>query len=254
MRLVPTWAWAALALLLVTALPAAAVSPVPVIIGPSRDGVLHDLQRVVDRYFGPGRIDVRTGYIGARAGDPDPWMWSTVPGKAVVMTLLEKKYSCGTIGWYGEKGTVPLIDSFDDGLVMERSRLRSAPVTLRLPSTVKRFGFYVAREAGGTSIDGDAEPYTYFSNRMLNAAGSTATKAGHAPWDGDAQMLVYDLSRLVAPDTWLVACEYSNTSRTIGTGDGESDNDYSDILFIVSGVGVTPTQTSTFGRLKALYR
>jgi len=89
---------------------------------------------------------------------------------------------------------------------------------------------------------------------MLNAAGSTATKAGHAPWDGDAQMLVYDLSRLVAPDTWLVACEYSNTSRTIGTGDGESDNDYSDILFIVSGVGVTPTQTSTFGRLKALFR
>ena len=79
MRLVPLRAWAAFALLLVTALPAVAAAPVSVSIGPSRDGVLHDLQRVVDRYFGPGRIDVRTGYIGARAGDPDPWMWTTVP-------------------------------------------------------------------------------------------------------------------------------------------------------------------------------
>jgi len=125
---------------------------------------------------------------------------------------------------------------------------------VRLPTTVRRFGFYVAREAGGAGIDGDSDGHTYFSNRVLNDAGSTTAKASHAPWDGDVQMLVYDLSRLVAPDTWLVACEYSNTSRTIGVGDGESDNDYSDILFMVSGVGVTPTQTSTFGRLKALYR
>jgi len=254
MRLVPHRSWAALALLLVTTLPATAASPVPVAIGRSRDGTLWDLQRIVDRAFGVGRIDVRTGYIGARAGDPDPWMWSTVPGKVVMVTLLEKKYSTGTIGWYGEKGAVPLIDGLDDGLVLERSRLRATPVTLRLPSTLRRFGFYVAREPGGASIDGDPDAYTYFSNRMLNVAGSTTTKACHAPWDGDVQMLVYDLSRLVAPDTWLVACEYSNTGRSIGIGDGESDNDYSDILFIVSGVGVTPTQTSTFGRLKALYR
>ena len=254
MRLVPTRAWAALALLLVTSLPAVAVSPVTVTIGPSRDGVLHDLQRVVDGYFGPGRIDVRTGYIGARAGDPDPWMWSTVPGKSVLLTLLEKKHQSGTIGWYGEQGSVPLLDGLDDGLVLERSRLRATPISLRMPTPVRRFGFYVAREPGGAGIDGDPDAYTFFSNRVLNVANSSTTKASHAPWDGNVQMLVYDLSRLVAPDTWLVACEYSNTGRAIGVDDGESDNDYSDILFIVSGVGVTPTQTSTFGRLKALYR
>jgi hypothetical protein len=254
MRLVPTRAWAALALLLVTVLPAAAASPVPVTIGKSRDGVLHDLQRVVDKYYGPGRIDVRTGYIGAHAGDPDPWVWSTVPGKAVMMTLLEKKYSVGTVGWYAEKGAVPVFNGVDNGLVLDRSRLKSTPTALRLPNTVKRFGFYVARDAGGAGLDGDSEPYRYFSNRMLNNEGAQAAGATHAPWDGDVQMLVFDLGRLVAPDTWLVACEYSNTAHVIGTGDGQSDNDYSDIVFTVSGVGVTPTLATSFGRLKALYR
>jgi len=51
-----------------------------------------------------------------------------------------------------------------------------------------------------------------------------------------------------------VAVEYSDTGDSIGTQDGESDNDFSDFVFTISGVGVTPTQTSTFGRLKALYR
>ena len=52
MRLVPYRAWAALALLLVSALPAAAASPVPVTFGHSRDGTMWDLQNVVDRFFG----------------------------------------------------------------------------------------------------------------------------------------------------------------------------------------------------------
>jgi hypothetical protein len=254
MRLVPPWAWAALALLLVTSLPAVAASPVPVTIGRSRDGVLHDLQRVVDTHFGPGRLDVRSAYLGARAGDPDPWMWTRVPGRAVIITLLEKKSPHGDMGWYAETGIVPALDGVHNGLVLQRSQLHASPTALRLPASVQRFGFYVAREAGGTALDGDAEAYTYFSNRMLNNAGLQATAPNHAPWDGDVQMLVFDLGRLVGPDTWLVACEYSDTGHTIGTGDGQSDNDYSDILFTVTGVGVTPTQATTFARLKALYR
>ena len=254
MKLVQPRAWAALALLLVTAIPASAVSPVPVTIGSSRDGVLYDLQRVVDRYFGPGRIDVLTGYIGARAGDPDPWMWTTVPGRPVVITLLEKKYPVGRVGWYSEQGPAPVLNGRDDGLLLERSRLRSVPTAVRLPPAVRRFGFYVEREAGGTAIDGDAQAYPYFSNRMLNEASPQPGTALHTPYGGDMQMLVYDISRLAGPDTWLVACEYSNTAHPIGTLDGESDNDFSDIVFTVTGVGVTPTLQTSFGRLKALYR
>lgn len=254
MRLVPHRAWAALALLLVTSLPATAASPVSVTIGRSRDGVLWDLQRVVDKAFGPGRIDVRNDYIGAHAGDPDPWMWTTVPGKAIVMTLIAKKHPNGTLGWFCDQGTPPLLNGTGDGVVLERSRLRAAPTTLRLPSTVRRFGFFVEREPGGIDIDGDGQANVYFSNRMYNDMGAHGTGAVHAPFDGDVQMLIYDIGRLTSPDTWLVAVEYSDAGDAVGTQDGQSDNDYSDFVFTVTGVGVTPTLATSFGRLKALYR
>src|SRR5262249_49628188 len=224
-----------------------ASSPVPVSFGPSRDGVLHDLQKVVDRFLGPGRLDVHTSYIGAHAGDPDPWMWNTVPGKAVVLTLIDKKYASGSVGWYKETGRVPVIDGVDDGEVFARSRLSTLPVTLKLPNAVTRFGFYVAREPGMVAIDGEADSYLYCSNRMLNDIGPHGAGALHAPYDGDVQMLVYDLSQLVGADTWLVACEYSDTGNVQGTGDGQSDDDYSDIVFMVSGVGVAPTLRTSIG-------
>jgi hypothetical protein len=197
---------------------------------------------------------VRTGYIGARAGDPDPWIWSTVPGKGVVLTLLAKKHPRGSVGWYHEQGGVPAIDGAGDGLVLERSRLRAAPTTLKLPASVKQFGLYVEREPGSTDIDGDGGAAMFFSNRMLNDAGPHGAGALRAPTGGDMQMLVYDISRFSGPDTWLVACEYSDAGAVIGTEDGQSDNDYSDIVFTISGVGVTATRSTTFGRLKALFR
>src|SRR5258705_12978539 len=62
-------------------------------------GHLHRLQKLVDSRYGRGRIDVTRDYIGARAGDPDPWMWASGgvaggpgrpnPGHA----------GAGTIGW-----------------------------------------------------------------------------------------------------------------------------------------------------------
>jgi hypothetical protein len=254
MRLVPHRTWAAFALLLVTALPAAAASPVPVTIGRSRDGVLWDLQRIVDKTYGPGRIDVQNDYIGAHAGDPDPWVWSTVPGKGIVMTLIAKKHPNGTLGWYNDQGSVPVLNGFSDGVVLERSRLRAFPTALRLPTSVSHFGFYVEREPGSIDIDGDGAANVYFSNRLYNDQGTHGAGAIHAPYDGDVQMLIYDLGRLVAPNTWLVAVEYSDTGDPTGTGNGQSDNDFSDFVFTITGVGVTPTQSTTFGRLKALYR
>ena len=253
MRLMPYRLWAALALLL-TALPAAASSPVTVTIGRSRDGVLWDLQRVVDKAFGPGRIDVRADYIGAHPGDPDPWIWNTVPGKAIMMTLIAKKHPNGTLGWYSDNGSIPLLGGFGNGVVLERSRLRAAPTALKLPTSVKLFGFYVQREAGDTYLDGDAGSNVYFSNRLYNDAGAHGAGASHAPYDGDVQMLVYDISRLTSANTYLVAVEYSDTGDELGTGDGQSDNDFSDFVFTITDVGVTPTQSTSFGRLKALYR
>jgi len=67
-------------------------------------------------------------------------------------------------------------------------------------------------------------------------------------------MLVFDASRWLGQDTWIVACEYEDAGARQGAGHGECDHDYSDILFTVSGVGATPTVQSSFSRVKALYR
>ena len=245
--------WAALALL-VTALPATATSPVPVMIGASRDGALHALQKVVDRYLGPGRVSVGADYVGAHAGDPDPWMWTSVSGRGVEVSLVQKKLSSGAFGWYREGLGEPQLDGVNSGLLFGQGRPRWARQSVRLPASVTQFGFYVVREAGGHAIDGDDEPCTFFSNRKLNDVGPHGSGAVHAPTDGDVQMLIYDISRWSTPDTWLVACEFSDSGCRLGHGDGQSDNDFSDLVFTVSGVGVTPTKASSFGRLKAMFR
>jgi hypothetical protein len=61
--------------LLALAAPLFAASPVPVRVGRSRDGALQDLQHKVDLMVGPGRVNVQTDFLGARAGDADPWFW-----------------------------------------------------------------------------------------------------------------------------------------------------------------------------------
>ena len=247
----PVWATF---VLFVAAAPASPKSPVPVVMGPSRDGPLHQLQNVVDRYLGPGRLDVRADFIGARAGDADPWIWTTLRGSPVVLELVARKHTSTSIGWYREDGGIPQIDGVDDGLLFGRGRLKGIQTVLRLPPDVTRFGFYVIRDPGGHSIDGDDGGVTYFSNRLLNDPGVRGAGATHPPYDGDVQMIAYDVSRWMGTGSWLVACEYSDSGGPLGRGNGESDNDYSDIVFLISGVGVTPTRTWSIGSLKALFR
>jgi hypothetical protein len=247
MRLSQLRAWAACALLL-AARPADAVAPVPLEIGPSRDGGLHDLQRKVDLFLGPGRLNVRTDFLGARAGDADPWSWLN-PGQAIELGLVDRKSPNHLVGWYRESDTPPPIDGVAGDVVLDRWRKRGMRAAFRLPASVTRFGFFVT-DAGPMSPGA----FRHFSNRLLNAPGPAGRGAAHAPYDGDVQFLVYDVSRWLGPRTWLVAAEISDSGRRMGHGDGESDNDYSDVLFTVSGVGVTPTLWSSFGRVKRHFR
>jgi hypothetical protein len=59
---------------------------------------------------------------------------------------------------------------------------------------------------------------------------------------------------VLGPSTYLVACEASDSGCPVGMGDGESDNDYTDLIYLVSALGATPTRTASFARLKALFR
>jgi hypothetical protein len=245
-------AWAAITLLL-AATSVWASSPVPIMMGSSRDGLLHDLQRKVDRLVGPGRIDVQHDYMGAHPGDPDPWHWVN-PSRPLEVTLVDRKSPHGVLGWYQENGVLPVIDGLGDGVVFDDWRRRGSRTLVRIPPAVTRFGFYVVREGGHGEEDDDDGSYLYFTNRMWNDLGPHGRGAEHSPYDGDMQMLVYDISRWAGSDTWLVACEYSDSGSHVGHDRNDSDNDYSDILFTVSGVGLTPTLGKTFGQLKALYR
>jgi len=246
-------AWAALALLAVAT--CASAAPFDVIIGPSRDGSLYDLQKKVDHLVGPGRIDVRRDYIGARDGDADPFFWTTVAGHAVNVTLLERKSPHGEIGWYQEGNAEPSIDGVHGGVVLESWRLRGSRAIARIPAGVTRFGFYVEHEGGDDTID-EGVTYHYYTDRSLNNCGPNGHGAIHEPYGGDCQALVYDVSKWMGPNTWLVACEYSDSGAPVGTGPGQTDNDYCDILFTVQAVGGGPTPTSraSFGSLKALWR
>jgi len=232
--------------LLVVAVPSHAGSPVPVVIGPSRDGTLEDLQRKVDAFLGPGRVNVRTDYLGARAGDPDPWSW-TNPGHVVELRLVDRKSATFTIGWYAERGAVPVLDGVEDGVLIDRTTIRGLRAGFQPPRSIERFGFYCAGAIAG-------EAYLHCSNRTWNAPGAHGLAASRPPFDGDPQMLVYDISRWVGPQTWLVACEVSDVGLPLGQDDGQSDNDYSDVLFTVTGASVTPTLGRSFGGLKRLFR
>ena len=246
-QLIPR-AWMALALLVLAA-PSFAGSPVPVTVGRSRDGVLHDLQLKVDKLVGPGRVNVQTDYLGARAGDADPWFWLN-PGRALQVTLVDRKSPAYVVGWYGECGTTPIIDGVDDALLLDRTRFRGLRVGFQLPPAVRQFGFYLAQVNPG---NGKAS-LLHCSNRALNSPGHRGAASEQAPFDGDPQMLVYDISRWAGPNTWLVACESDDAGLRVGHGAGECDHDYSDVVFTVSGAAVTPTVGTTFGRVKQHYR
>lgn len=251
MRPVPVRLWATLALLALAS-PALAASPLPLATGSSREGALHDLQKKLDRFVGVGRVNARTDYIGARPGDPDPWFWLN-PGRSMVVTLVDRESPQARIGWYCEEASCPTLDGAGDAVLLEKTTMRGDPRAFRLPAGITRFGFFLTTTSAGRGL-APVEEFTTFTNRVWNSPGPAGTGALHAPYDGDIQMLVYDISRWVGPQTWLIACESSDSGANVGHGPSDSDNDFSDFLFTVSGVGVTPAKGATFGQLKSRFR
>jgi hypothetical protein len=262
MKFMPSRLWLAVALLAV-ATPEFAAAVVPISINHERDE-LRELQRRVDKVVGAGRVSVRADYVGARPGDPDPWFWVN-PGHAMEVTLVDRKSPHFVVGWYAERGALPVLDGVEDAMVLDQARTRGACVAFQLPGSVSQFGFYVApaRSPGRTGA------HTRWSNRHFNQSNRGHGGPKSAPIEGDVHMLVYDISKWAGQPSWLVACEMSDAGkrgeRDLGGPEGdrgerdEDDDDhdgrdYSDVLFIVSGGSVTPALKTTFAGLKRLYR
>jgi|GEM_PF-1356180 len=282
-----------LLLLLCLALPlrvsAAAGDVVPVTFGPG----VERLQRIVDARYGKGHIDVTRDFIGAHAGDFDPWFWVGDRIGAVWVTMVKRDPHENLVGWYiesaGQAVTPP-----GGGVIFSGKSHPNEVAMVTIPGFRTCFGFYIEGPTPGyvgplSVKPGPGRPVVgkrFYTGRKLNDCGPDGNGALHAPYDGDVQALVFDVSRWSAPNTWLVCFEDEDTGGILTVGDdGDDDNggdgrliglsrsqendpeehdrehrprgsnsDFDDVIFEVRADGATPAHPLSFGALKLLYR
>lgn len=228
---------------------------VQVVMGSSWDGPGKDLQSIVDGLFGAGRINVQTDYIGAKPGDLDPWFWVDNHLSALLVEEVAGNADRNQVGWYEETGSFPVItnDGVHDGMVFDGPASAGAAAIVNFSKPMTRFGFYLNPNGPGDATNAP-EPEKFYTNRKYNDLGPDGSGALHAPYDGDVQALIFDISRFTAPNTWLVCFEDLDSGANPGPpGQAQTDNDYNDFIFEVTAYGATPAQPLTFGALKAKY-
>jgi len=242
-----------LAFICASLVPAIASAQVPVTFGTSWDGASNSLQNIVNSIYGVGKINVATDYIGHDVGEPDPFVWQDMQFDALILKEVAGNANQNFVGWYKETGTMPVIDGVDDGVVFTGP---NGPGTAKfvLFGTSMKFGFFMNPNGlyGATNAP---EPEKFFSNRRYNDLGPSGAGAVHAPFDGDVQALVFDLSTIVnTPNVWLVCFEDLDSGPNPGSCCSTTDNDFNDFVFEVHALGTTPAGPMTFGKLKAMYR
>ena len=94
---------------------------VVVVLGDSWDGPGKSLQAIVDGLYGGGRIDVPGGYLGAKAGDLDPWFWVDNEFATLLVREVAGNANANQVGWYEETGSMPVLmnDGVHDGLLFD---------------------------------------------------------------------------------------------------------------------------------------
>jgi len=237
---------------LMGAAPARATAPVPVAFGTTWDAPTQTLQKIVDAYVGvPGAINVHTDFVGAHPGDLDPWFWVGSQVPALLITEVAGNANLNVLGWYKETGTKPVIDGIDDGIVFTGPQGAGSNKIVVFPGGLTKFGFYLDPVNSGCT---SCPPHQYFfTNRFYNDKGPGGTGAIHVPFDGDVQALVFDVSQWKGLNTWLVCFEDRDSGLPVTPCCSGTDNDYNDMVFQVTALGATPTQTLTFGELKTKF-
>lgn len=234
--------------------PAHAAAPVAVSFGTSWDGPSHELQNIVDAYIGvPGAINVHTDYVGAHAGDQDPWFWVGSSFPALMITEVAGNANVNELGWYRETFSKPVLDGIDDGVVFYGSSGDGASTIVSFPSGTTKFGFYLNTHISISTPQGKTNQ-VFFTNRFLNDLGPYGYGATHTPYDGDVQAIVFDVSQWKGANTWLVCFEDIDSGFPVQPCCSGTDNDFNDLVFEISALGATPTTSLTFGALKARYR
>lgn len=236
-------------------------APFVVTFGTSWDGPSHELQAIVDGLYGAGKLNVHTDYIGAHAGDQDPWFWVDDKFSSLLITEVAGNANRNVLGWYTDTGVnhlsaPPVLynDNIHDGVVFNGPASAGASTVVNFTHSMTKFGFYLNPNGSGDAINAP-EPEKFWTNRFLNDLGPSGAGALHSPTDGDVQALIFDISAITGnPNTWLVCFEDldsgANPSPVCCT---PTDNDYNDFVFEVTALGATPVAPLSFGQLKARY-
>src|SRR5262245_43110652 len=190
-------------------------------------GIRH-LQNLVDRKYGAGRIDVTRDFIGAHEGDPDPWYWTGLRVGSARITILKRDPDQNLVGWYIDGGTQS-VAPVGGATLFSGTILPHEEAWLSLPGSRTWFGFYVdaAAPVPRYKVPGRgprAGPERFFTNRMLNDCGIEGAGAAHAPYDGDVQALVFDVSPWAGGDAWLVCFEDQDTGGILVEEGGDADS------------------------------
>jgi hypothetical protein len=228
---------------------------VQVVFGQSWDGSSGTLQSILDTQFGVGKVPQPLAtFIGAAPGDPDPFFWVGGGFSALLVREIAGNANRNIVGWYLEPadGSKPVIDGVDDGVVFDGPASAGATAVVTFPRPGS-FGFYM-NPNGKLGANNAPEPEMFFTNRKFNDRGPTGNGAIHAPYDGDVQALIIDISSTTQPNTWLVCFEDCDSGANPGPCCVGTDNDFNDFVFEVQALGVTPVQPISFGSLKVRYR
>uniref|UniRef100_A0A832I606 DUF4114 domain-containing protein n=1 Tax=Eiseniibacteriota bacterium TaxID=2212470 RepID=A0A832I606_UNCEI len=245
-------AMAAVASTICLAPPAGAA--VPVAFGSSWDGPSYGLQALVNALYGAGRINVATDYLGARPGDPDPWFWVDHEVSSLLVREVAGNASRNTVGWYEETYAPPIIDGVGDGVIFDGPSGEGAEAVVTFDRPMTRFGFWLDPN-GALDAPNAPQPERFFTNRHYNDRGPDGSGALHAPWDGDVQALVFDISHIKGvPNTWLVCFEDLDSGPHPAPCCTGTDNDFNDVLFEVHAFGATPARPLSLADLKRRYR
>ncbi len=241
--------------LLILLIPAFA-SAFDVTFGTSWDNV--PLQDILDAEYGPGAIDVATQYEGYQVGDGDPTYWLDAGLDGLIIREIAGFRNRNTMGWYAEDLLgAPVIDGNDDGVVFDGPIGAGGTVTVNFPGGLTQFGFYLnpnGLQDGGANAP---EPELFFTNRFYNDLGANGGGSPHAPFDGDPQCLVFNVSHLHGGvPTYILAWEDLDYGGPISPSYSwtTTDNDFNDLVVEIQAISPVATENSTWGGVKALFR
>jgi hypothetical protein len=216
------------------------------------------LQSVLDAEYGVGVIDAATDYEGYLPGDADPAYWEDLGVDGLIIREIAGFQNQNVFGWYKETlAGAPVIDGVDDGIIFTGPMAQGSIANVVFPGGTTQFGFYLNPNGPGAGGNFAQEPEHHFTNRFYNDIGPTGSGALHVPLDGDAQVLIYNITHLRGGvPTFVLAWEDIDSGCAIAPAYhwDFTDNDYQDLVVEITAISTVKSQDSSFGSIKSLYR